>query len=265
MIKENITKLGKPLFFITLCYNILLESSSMDFQLLKGLIDLTLLIYAGFLWFNYFADFDPLDAFMKLIPPASITILSFQWKEIFKNYLGHDFIFISFNAFNAFSVLIVSLSLFYKYREFKKDQKIVNTSKESYTKMNIIEKVDYEINKNISKSIVDFNRKIKLIKELIDTEHSREKSDSIILEISKNKVLLEKINSLIFQVEDNLSCVSNNNTEDFLVSKSYENYQYIKILIQKQIEDYNCLKQKYLNDFFEDHEKIEDLIKKVIV
>lgn len=52
--------------------------------LFKGAIDLGLIIFAGYQWFMYFADFDPASAFKKVIVPAGITFLAFQWTDVLK-------------------------------------------------------------------------------------------------------------------------------------------------------------------------------------
>ena len=50
----------------------------------KGAIDLGLIIFAGYQWFMYFADFDPSSAFKKVIVPAGITFLAFQWTDVLR-------------------------------------------------------------------------------------------------------------------------------------------------------------------------------------
>lgn len=50
----------------------------------KGAIDLTLLILAGYKWFQYIANFDPANAFMAALTPAAITFFAFQWVEVLK-------------------------------------------------------------------------------------------------------------------------------------------------------------------------------------
>ena len=52
--------------------------------LFKGAIDLGLIIFAGYQWFMYFADFDPSSAFKKVIVPAGITFLAFQWTDVLR-------------------------------------------------------------------------------------------------------------------------------------------------------------------------------------
>jgi hypothetical protein len=52
--------------------------------LFKGAIDLGLIIFAGYKWFMYFANFDPASAFKEVIVPAGITFLAFQWTDVLK-------------------------------------------------------------------------------------------------------------------------------------------------------------------------------------
>lgn len=59
-------------------------SSFLTNPLFKGAIDLGLIIFAGYQWFMYFAEFDPSSAFKKIIVPAGITFLAFQWTDVLK-------------------------------------------------------------------------------------------------------------------------------------------------------------------------------------
>lgn len=52
--------------------------------LFKGAIDLGLLLLAGFRWFDYFAEFDPASAFKRIIVPAVLTFLAFQWVDVLR-------------------------------------------------------------------------------------------------------------------------------------------------------------------------------------
>jgi hypothetical protein len=53
----------------------------------KGAIDLTLLILAGYKWFEYIANFQPQNAFMAALTPAAITFFAFQWVQVLQ-WLG---------------------------------------------------------------------------------------------------------------------------------------------------------------------------------
>lgn len=55
--------------------------------LFKGAIDLTLLILAGYKWFQYIANFEPQNAFMNALTPAAITFFAFQWVQVLQ-WLG---------------------------------------------------------------------------------------------------------------------------------------------------------------------------------
>ena len=55
-----------------------------DSKFFAGAIDLGLIIFAAYQWFLYIADFNPGDAFKKIILPALVTFLAFQWKDVLK-------------------------------------------------------------------------------------------------------------------------------------------------------------------------------------
>lgn len=48
----------------------------------KSAVDFGLLVYAGYKWFMYFAEFDPASAFQKVLVPAVMTFLAFQWLDV---------------------------------------------------------------------------------------------------------------------------------------------------------------------------------------
>jgi hypothetical protein len=48
----------------------------------KKAIDAGLIIWAIWLWFDYFSSFDPSSAFKSAIKPAFITFLAFQWAQV---------------------------------------------------------------------------------------------------------------------------------------------------------------------------------------
>jgi hypothetical protein len=59
-------------------------SSLLSNPLFKNAIDIGLLIFAGWKWFNYFSDFNPDSAFKSIVVPAVITFLAFQWLDVLR-------------------------------------------------------------------------------------------------------------------------------------------------------------------------------------
>ena len=53
----------------------------------KKIIDMGLILLAGYQWFMYMNGFKPSDAFKDVLVPASITFFAFNWTLVLK-WLG---------------------------------------------------------------------------------------------------------------------------------------------------------------------------------
>lgn len=55
-----------------------------DTQYFKPIVTFGLGVYAGWKWFQYFANFSPGSAFTDIIVPAVMTFLAFKWTDVLK-------------------------------------------------------------------------------------------------------------------------------------------------------------------------------------
>lgn len=185
-----------------------------------------------------------------------VMIIPF-YEEIFSADISVYFILIG----------IVSLALgMYELVLYQKDSKQLKKKKKTvnyYKELSTVKNIDRELASNRNESVSDLNRKSSLLVKLVQ-ETKEEDYMSIFIrdEYMKKQIFISRITSLFQQINSTVEVLKKN---DLMDQDLIKNYNMVKLLANQEIQQFNQLYLKYIEEMSQEHEEqVNNLIEKVI-